>query len=73
MLGHYGERDESIPLERLEELKEAIRRQAGVEADLRVYPAGHAFFNDGRPEAYDAEAAGAAWESTVAFLRGRLE
>jgi len=72
VLGHYGERDGSIPRERLEELAQALRRDAGVDADLRVYPAGHAFFNDGRPESYDAEASAAAWESTVSFLRRRL-
>jgi len=29
----------------------------------------HAFFNDTRPEVYDAEAAKDAWEKTVSFLR----
>jgi carboxymethylenebutenolidase len=72
VLGHYGERDESIPLESVEELRRALRRDAGVEADLRVYPAGHAFFNDGRPESYDAKASAEAWESTVSFLHRRL-
>lgn len=56
ILGHYGERDETIPVAGLDDLREAIREQSGIPADLRLYPAGHAFFNDGRP-VYDAESA----------------
>lgn len=32
----------------------------------------HAFFNDGRPEVYDADAAQDAWSRTLAFLRANL-
>jgi carboxymethylenebutenolidase len=32
----------------------------------------HAFFNDARPEVYDAEAAAAAWEDTLSFFRTNL-
>jgi len=32
----------------------------------------HAFFNDTRPEVYNAEAAALAWERTLAFLRKEL-
>ncbi|HBF79808.1 MAG TPA: carboxymethylenebutenolidase [Streptomyces sp.] len=72
ILGHYGERDESIPLESLGELRQKIKEQSGIDADLRTYPAGHAFFNDGRPEAHDPQASAAAWSSTVEFLHRRL-
>ncbi|GGX75678.1 dienelactone hydrolase family protein [Streptomyces minutiscleroticus] len=72
VLGHYGERDEAIPLESLDTLRETIEAQTGVAPDLRVYPADHAFFNDGRPEVHDPESAAKAWESTVAFLREQL-
>lgn len=71
ILGHYGELDQSIPAESLDRLREAIERQSGITADLRLYPANHAFFNNGRP-VYDAESAARAWESTVPFLRARL-
>ncbi|WP_326701487.1 dienelactone hydrolase family protein [Streptomyces sp. NBC_01754] len=72
ILGHYGERDESIPPESLAALRHAIKEQSGVDADLRTYPAGHAFFNDGRPEAYDPQASREAWRSTVDFLHREL-
>ncbi|MET9125594.1 dienelactone hydrolase family protein [Streptomyces sp. NPDC004528] len=72
ILGHYGELDTSIPKESLEQLGEAVQRQSGITPDLRLYPANHAFFNDGRAEVYDADSAGRAWESTVPFLHARL-
>ncbi|MFO0558675.1 MAG: alpha/beta fold hydrolase [Polyangiales bacterium] len=47
----------------------------GIATELTVYPgAGHAFFNDTRPEAYNASAANDAWRKTLAhfgrYLRG---
>jgi carboxymethylenebutenolidase len=72
ILGHYGEHDTSIPKEKLEHLSEAIQQQSGITPDFRLYPANHAFFNDGRPEAYDPESAARAWQSTVAFLHEQL-
>jgi carboxymethylenebutenolidase len=72
VLGHYGQDDASVPVESLEPLRAAIREQSGIEADLRVYPAGHAFFNDSRPS-YHAESARQAWSSTLAFLHQQLD
>ncbi|MGW5129328.1 dienelactone hydrolase family protein [Streptomyces sp. NPDC004069] len=72
LLGHYGEQDRSIPPEQVEALRETIRRQSGVTADFRMYPAGHAFFNDRRPS-HDADSAARAWQSTVAFLHRQLD
>ncbi|MGP4046072.1 dienelactone hydrolase family protein [Streptomyces sp. 2A115] len=72
VLGHYGERDASIPVESLDSLRDTIREQSGITPDLRVYPADHAFFNDGRPEAHDPESSAQAWRSTVDFLHGQL-
>lgn len=72
ILGHYGELDAAIPLDSLDALRAAITSQAGITPDLRVYPAHHAFFNDGRPDVHDPESAAKAWESTVAFLHARL-
>ncbi|MFF1675167.1 dienelactone hydrolase family protein [Streptomyces sp. NPDC058256] len=70
--GHYGELDTSIPKENLDQLGEAIHRQSGITADLRLHPAQHAFFNDGRPGVYHPESAAQAWQSTVAFLHEQL-
>jgi carboxymethylenebutenolidase len=47
---------------------------AGGVAVIEDYPGTqHAFFNDDRPEVYDAAAAGLAWERTLAFLHRRLD
>lgn len=71
VLGHFGRHDTSVPLERVEALFGEIRAR-GVDAEYHVYEAGHAFANDARPQVYDPEAAGLAWERTFAFLRHRL-
>ncbi|WP_221356170.1 dienelactone hydrolase family protein [Streptomyces beigongshangae] len=72
ILGHYGERDAAIPVDSLAPLAETIREQSGITPDFRVYPADHAFFNDGRPEVHDPESSARAWRSTVEFLHARL-
>ena len=52
---------------------DADLRAAGVTAELHTYPGtDHAFFNDGRPEVYDAEAAADAWNRTVGHFRANL-
>ncbi|MFJ9173469.1 dienelactone hydrolase family protein [Streptomyces sp. NPDC102360] len=68
ILGHYAERDEAIPQATLDGLRTAITSQSGVTPDFRIYPADHAFFNDGRPETYDEQASHEAWTSTIEFL-----
>jgi carboxymethylenebutenolidase len=70
--GHYAERDDSAGPKAARQL-EAELRAAGKEAEFFVYPGTHhAFFNDTRPEVYDAEAAQLAWDRTVSFLRAKL-
>jgi carboxymethylenebutenolidase len=45
----------------------------GYPTEVVRYPgAGHAFFNDTRPEAYQAEAANDAWRRTLAFFAEQL-
>jgi carboxymethylenebutenolidase len=46
---------------------------AGGDVKLYDYPGtAHAFFNDDRPETYDADASALAWARTLDFLRAKL-
>lgn len=72
VLGIFAEHDRFIPAETVHEL-EAGLRAAGKRAVCEIYPGvGHAFFNDSRPDVYDAAAAARAWSETLAFLRAEL-
>lgn len=67
LLAHFGETDDHVPLDLLEEVRAAL---PGMKEYL--YPAGHAFANDARPAAYVADAAELAHERSLAFLRQHL-
>ncbi|HYN83973.1 MAG TPA: dienelactone hydrolase family protein [Pyrinomonadaceae bacterium] len=72
VLGLYAERDQFVTPEVVRELESRLR-ELGKEAEMHVYAGtDHAFFNDTRPEVYDAEAAADAWRRTVEFFRRRL-
>ena len=60
---HFGEKDKSIPPSEIEALRAAF--PAG---EYQLYPAGHAFANEERPDHYDAPAASLARTRTDAFL-----
>jgi carboxymethylenebutenolidase len=48
-------------------------RAKGKNATFHVYPGTqHAFFNDTRPEVYDAAVAKTAWDRTLALFRANL-
>lgn len=70
--GHYAELDEwASPA--LARALEAELRELGKEVTMTVHPgAEHAFFNDTRPDVYNAEASNALWVSVVAFFRAKL-
>ena len=71
-LGLFGEEDGLIPRADVEELR-GILAAAGKTFEIRTYAgAGHAFFNDTRPEAYRPEAAADAWPRAIGFLRRAL-
>jgi carboxymethylenebutenolidase len=71
--GHFGTRDRVAPPGRAAEVAEQIRREAGVEVELHVYPAGHAFHNDENLQGtYDPEQARLAWGRTLDFLGAHL-
>jgi carboxymethylenebutenolidase len=68
-LGLFGEEDALIPLADVDELRATLGR-AAKRFEIVTYPgAGHAFFNDTRPDAYRPEAAADAWRRVLAFLR----
>jgi carboxymethylenebutenolidase len=61
----FGEKEEYFSVPDAQAFA-ANQRQRGREAEVVVYPgAGHAFFNDTRPEAYRKEAANDAWRRTL--------
>lgn len=67
--GHYAELDGFFTSEAAQGL-EATLRGLGKTATLHVYPGvDHAFFNDTRPEVYNAAAAATAWDRTLTLMR----
>jgi carboxymethylenebutenolidase len=72
VLGLYGEKDRSVTPASAHELERQVKA-LGKQIEVKVYPgADHGFFNDMRPEVYNAEAAADAWRRTLAFLRENL-
>jgi carboxymethylenebutenolidase len=66
-----GERDKWINPEKVNGLKEAARKY-NLPVEVISYDADHAFFNDTRPEVYDAEAATDAWRRVLDLFRKHL-
>ncbi len=71
VLAHFGLRDDTVPPDAAKALVQRIH-DAGKRAEAHFYDAGHAFFNDDRSQAYNAEAAQLAWDRTIAFLKSAL-
>ena len=67
-----GSRDQWITPEKVEQLKEAARKY-NLPVEVVTYDADHAFFNDTRPDVYNAEAARDAWRRVLAFFETRLK
>ena len=66
-----GTRDAWINTEKVNTLKEIARRY-NLPVEVVSYDADHAFFNDTRPQVYNAEAAAAAWRRVLAHFRKHL-
>lgn len=66
-----GSRDSWINPEKVEVLKKAAR-EFSLPLEAVSYDADHAFFNDTRPEVYDANAAKDAWQRVLAHFRKYL-
>lgn len=72
-LGHFAADDAYEPPEMIAELETALQA-AGHAVTFYTYPGtGHWFFEEDRPDAYNAEAARLAWERTLEFLHTHLE
>ena len=72
VLGHFAENDQFANPAAARDMESKIKA-AGQQAEFHIYPGtDHAFFNDTRPEIYDAEAAKLSWERTLAFFRQEL-
>lgn len=72
VLGLYAENDDFVPPSAVRELEEKLKA-LGKPAEFHIYPdTNHAFFNDTRPEVYDARAAADAWSRTLKFFRQHL-
>jgi len=70
--GHVAELDGSFSPAAADAL---VAELTGLDktASFHLYPGvDHAFFNEDRPDVYDADAAALLWDRTVAFLRTRL-
>jgi carboxymethylenebutenolidase len=71
LLCHYGALDTSINAG-IEAFETALRA-AAIDYGIYIHKgAGHAFFNDSRPDRYHEAAADLAWRLTLAFFRSTL-
>ena len=71
--GHYAATDRGTAAPEAVKELEATLRGKGKNATFHVYPGTqHAFFNDTRPEMYDAAVAKTAWDRTLALFRANL-
>ena len=68
MLGIYAERDGSVTPDAVRHLEKQLQ-ELGKSVEVHIYPnVNHAFFNDQRPEVYNAKAAEDAWKRTIEFF-----
>jgi carboxymethylenebutenolidase len=72
LLGIFAERDDLTSPAVVEQLDRQLT-ELGKPHDFTIYPGmDHAFFNDTRPEVYNAEAAADAWRKVLAFYSTHL-
>jgi carboxymethylenebutenolidase len=72
-LGHFAEEDEWVSDAALRKLRKSLESAGRLFAFHVNTATGHWFFEADAPDAYDAGAAEAAWERTLAFLRKQLK
>ncbi len=72
VLGHYAENDGFFTPEAANALGDQLR-DLDKEVEIVIHPGvDHAFFNDTRPEVYNAVESLAAWQQTIGFLHTHL-
>jgi len=71
-LGLFGEDDAIIPMGDVDELRSILQREGKTFTVVTYAGAGHAFFNDSRPDAYRPEAAADGWRRAVEFFHQHL-
>ncbi|MDE2131576.1 MAG: dienelactone hydrolase family protein [Betaproteobacteria bacterium] len=69
--GHFARHDAWCTPALVNEISSAMTA-AGNPPEIYEYDAEHAFFNQMRPEVYDAESSKLAWERTLTFLKHHL-
>ncbi len=67
-LGLYGDHDQGIPVEQVEDLRTAATSAAVPTEVVRYADAGHGFHCDDRPDAFNATAAADAWARALAWF-----
>jgi len=68
MLGIFGEDDLSIPFSAVEELDKQLTALGKTHVFHLFEGVGYGFYDDSRPEFYDAVQAAEAWDNTLKFL-----
>lgn len=71
-LGLYGDQDKGIPVEQVEELRNALADRERPAEIVRYPLAQHGFHCDDRPAVYDAQTAADAWARTLSFVAEQL-
>ena len=73
VLGFFAEHDEYASPASVAALDEQLT-ELGKEHEFKTFPGTHhAFFNDQRPEVYDAEASNQAWARMIRFFREHVQ
>ena len=72
ILGHYAENDGFASPATARALEEQLK-SLGKQVEFHIYPGTeHGFFNDTRPDAYNADASKQTWDRTLGFFRQHL-
>ncbi len=70
--GHFATEDTFFTVDKARAFEQQLK-DLGKDVHFTIHEgADHAFFNDTRPEVYDAEAAAVAWDDTISFFREQL-